>query len=370
MKRKYGIFCLLVLFLVLGIGTPSLTVQAKVKSGTRAETGRAGKFVKSKKKWRYRYKDGTYAKDSLLRIKGKIYYFSPKGYRMYGWQKIGKFMYYFGKNSEGFMYQNRWVSQNGKRTCYLKKNGHLSMPLSADCAILVDAATGEVIYSKNPDMRHGNGSTTKIMTCILALEKCKMWEKVTASANAAAQVPTKLYLNAGETFRMKDMLYSLMVPSHNDTAVAIAEHIGGSEKAFVKMMNRKAAKLGCTNTHFATASGLDMGLEHYTTARDLAKIAAYAWKSKTFRKIAGTTSYSMKSIQGKRYRFETSNELLNVLPGVKGMKTGYTRKAGNCFVGVVQAKSGKTYISVVLGSPTEDSRWDDSRALLTFAYNL
>lgn len=361
---------MLILALVLCVGTPSVTAQATVKSASQVQPGRAGKFVKSKNKWRYRYKDGTYAKDCLLKIKGKTYYFSPMGYRLYGWQKIGKYMYYFGKNSEGYMYKNKWLSQNGKRTYYLKKNGHLSIPLSADCAILVDAASGEVIYSKNPDMRHGNGSTTKIMTCILALENSKLSDKVTASAKAAAQEPTKLYLHAGETFRMKDMLYSLIVPSHNDTAVAIAEHISGSEKAFVKKMNKKAAKLGCTNTHFATASGLDAGLDHYTTARDMAKIAAYAWKNKTFRKIAGTSSYTIKSIQGNRYHFKTSNELLNVLPGVKGMKTGYTRKAGNCFVGVVQAKSGKTYISVVLGSPTEDSRWDDSRALLTLGYNL
>ena len=100
------------------------------------------------------------------------------------------------------------------------------------------------------------------------------------------------------------------------------------------------------------------------------KIAAYAWKKKTFRKIVGTSTYTMKNTAGKWYSFKTTNELLNIMPGVKGMKTGFTDKAGNCFVGVVEAKNGKTYISVVFGSPTETSRWNDSRALLFLAYHL
>ena len=109
------------------------------------------------------------------------------------------------------------------------------------------------------------------MTCILALENSKMNETVKFSARATALEPTKLYARTGETFYMRDLLYSLMVPSHNDTAAAIAEHISGSQSKFVSLMNKKAAQLGCTDTHFATPNGLDAGYTHYTTVSDLAK---------------------------------------------------------------------------------------------------
>ena len=141
---------------------------------------------------------------------------------------------------------------------------------------MINADTGKVIYSKNADVPHANASTTKIMTCILALENCKLNEKVKFSPYAASIEASKLYANAGEVFYLRDLLYSLMLPSHNDTAVAIAEHVSGSADKFVKLMNKKAAEIGCTNTHFATPNGLDAGYNHYTTASDLAKIARYA----------------------------------------------------------------------------------------------
>ena len=183
-----------------------------------------------------------------------------------------------------------------------------------------------------------------------------MNETVKFSARATALEPTKLYARTGETFYMRDLLYSLMVPSHNDTAAAIAEHISGSQSKFVSLMNKKAAQLGCTDTHFATPNGLDAGYTHYTTASDLAKIARYAIKKPAFRKIISTKSYSFKSLNtNRRFTVSTTNALLGNMPGVIGM-------------GLCQSQKGNTYISVVLGGPNSNARWRDSRILLNYAY--
>ncbi|MCD8011780.1 MAG: D-alanyl-D-alanine carboxypeptidase [Lachnospiraceae bacterium] len=374
-----------------------------------------GKFVKRSGQYYYRLSDGTYAMNCLLKIKGKIYYFSKTGRRKYGWQEIDGDSYYFGKKSEGYMYKKKWLTYDGDRyyltsdgtpatgwktinskryyfskagvACRSKKTidgttyyfssktGALlysgaKISISADCAVLINAKTGEILYDKNGTTKHANASTTKIMTCILALENSKLKTKVTASANAAAQEPTKIYLHQGEVFYMKDLLYGLMLPSGNDAAVAIAEHISGSTKAFAKLMNKKAKEIGCTSTHFVTPNGLDAGLNHYTTAQDLAKIAAYAYKNSTFRKIIRTQTYSFTSLSGYSYYLTTTNALLGNMSGVTGMKTGYTNKAGYCFVGSVKSKGGDTYIAVVLGGSTSESRWSDARKLLSYAYKL
>lgn len=408
--RKFAAAAFLTVLLTLGL---CLSVNAASVSVSKVRTVSGGTFVKkSSTRWIYRYKNGKTARNCLLRIKGKTYYFSSDGTRRYGWQKIGKKRYYFGRPSEGWMYKGTlltykgklyclkndgsmatgWKNKGGRRyyfskngqaytgkhtidgvACYFGKDGKLlytgaNLSISSPCAVLAEADTGRIIYAKNADKIHANASTTKIMTCILALENSKMSEIVTASANAAAQIPTKLGMSAGESFRMKDLLYSLMLPSHNDTAVAIAEHIGGTSENFVKMMNQKAKAIGCKNTHFVTPNGLDRGFNHYTTASDLLLMARYAWKKSTFRTIVGTSSYTFSNLNGKQYHIKTTNTLLGSQPGVCGMKTGFTAKAGNCFVGVVVSKNKKTYISVTLGAATEKARWDDAKKLLNYAY--
>ena len=138
----------------------------------------------------------------------------------------------------------------------------------------------------------------------------------------------------------------------------------------IKLMNKKAAEIGCTNTHFATPNGLDAGYNHYTTASDLAKIAQYAIKKPMFRKLVSTGYYSFSNLNtGRSYSIGTTNALLGNVPGVQGMKTGYTNKAGYCFVGLSYSARGNTYISVVLGADSSSARWQDSRTLLTYAYN-
>ncbi len=307
-------------------------------------------------------------------INGKTYYLGDDGKARTGWQTIKGSKYYFSKN-KGIL-RTGWKTINGTPYYFDEKSGKLLYTgpsissISSDCAVLVNADTGEVVFNKNGSSTHANASTTKILTCILALEMTDLNDVVTASANAASQEPSKIYLHSGEKFYMKDLLYAMMLPSGNDAAVAVAEHISGSTSAFATLMNQKAKEIGCTSTHFVTPNGLDAGMDHYTTALDLAKIARYAYQNSTFRKIIKTTSYSFTSISGYSYHLNTTNELLGSMAGVAGMKTGYTNKAGYCFVGVVKSKGGQTYISVTLGASSSSARWEDSRTLLNFAYNL
>ena len=415
------LFTGLLLFLAvlcISVSFGGVPVKALSTSVTKPSTVSGGTFIKNpenKKQWSYRYKDKTLARKVFLSIKGKTYYFNSYGYRWYGLRTIKGKTYYFGTKDEGFLYKNKWIKYKGKYYClskdgyartgwvrtssgrrfYLDKTGaavtgnqtidgvsyYFSskgilirtgqyFDISADCALLMNARTGKIVYAKNDTQTHANASTTKIMTCILALENCKLTEKVKVSAYAASQEPTKLYMQAGDSFYLKDLLYSLMLPSHNDTAVAIAEHISGSVPKFASLMNKKAKEIGCTNTHFVTPNGLDAGLNHYTTAQDIAKIAQYALENATFRKIVNTRSYSFSSLNGRYYYVYTTNALLGNMKGVIGVKTGFTNKAKYCFVGAITSKSKDTYISVILGAPNSSARWTDSQTLLNYASKL
>ena len=400
-----------VLFLLF---TCSLSTVYAASTLQKPEKAAAGKFVPDGDFWKYQYKDKTFAKNVFLKINNKTYRFNHLGHRWCSWHTYNGKQYYFGSRSQGYLIKNTliryknnyyyvgkdgamvtgWITDKSGTTYYFGKDGKavtgkhriqktnyyfnangtlehtgLDYNLSSDCALLINANTGKVVYAKNENVRHANASTTKIMTCILALENCKLNEKVTFSPYAVSIEPSKLYANAGEVFYLKDLLYSLMLPSHNDTAVAIAEHVSGSTAKFVDLMNKKAAAIGCTNTHFATPNGLDFGYDHYTTASDLAKIARYAIKRNMFRKLISTGYYSFSNLNtGRTYYIGTTNALLGNLPGVQGMKTGYTNKAGYCFVGLSYSQKGNTYISVVLGGSSSASRWEDSRRLLTYAY--
>ena len=400
-----------ILFLLF---TCSLSTVYAASTLQKPEKAAAGKFVPDGDFWKYQYKDKTFAKNVFLKINNKTYRFNHLGHRWCSWHTYNGKQYYFGTRSQGYLIKNTliryknnyyyvgkdgamvtgWITDKSGTTYYFGKDGKavtgkhriqktnyyfnangtlehtgLDYNLSSDCALLINANTGKVVYAKNENVRHANASTTKIMTCILALENCKLNEKVTFSPYAASIEPSKLYANAGEVFYLKDLLYSLMLPSHNDTAVAIAEHVSGSTAKFVDLMNKKAAAIGCTNTHFATPNGLDFGYDHYTTASDLAKIARYAIKRNMFRKLISTGYYSFSNLNtGRTYYIGTTNALLGNLPGVQGMKTGYTNKAGYCFVGLSYSQKGNTYISVVLGGSSSASRWEDSRRLLTYAY--
>ena len=240
--------------------------------------------------------------------------------------------------------------------------------LYARSAVLADGTTGRVLWGKNENEPMAMASTTKIMTCLVALENSAPDEQVSISEYAASMPDVQLDAVAGDTFRMEDLLYSLMLESHNDTAVAIAEHIGGSVEEFAQMMNQRAEEMGCMQTNFVTPNGLD-SQGHYTTAAELALIASEAIKNEDFLKIINTGSYSFSNVDGTRqYHVENKNAFLNMMPGAFGIKIGFTNDAGYCFVGALESDE-RVYISVVLGSgwpPNKNYKWQDTMKLMNF----
>ncbi|MBU5481916.1 D-alanyl-D-alanine carboxypeptidase family protein [Blautia sp. MSJ-19] len=244
--------------------------------------------------------------------------------------------------------------------------------LHALSAVLMDADSGRVLFEKEGSVPRPNASTTKVLTCILALEHGKGDDYVVISSNAARQPEVRLGLRKGEQYYLEDLLYSLMLQSHNDSAVAIAEHIGGSVENFSKMMNQKAKELGCKNTHFLTPNGLDAEDSdgtHHTTAEDLALIMRYAIRSNTFLKITQTEEYSFSDLSKKRtFSVHNTNAFLHMTDGVLSGKTGYTGEAGYCYVCACK-KDGKIFIVSLLGSgwPGHKTyKWQDTLQLLNY----
>ncbi len=246
------------------------------------------------------------------------------------------------------------------------------LKLYARSAILMDAWTGRILYEENGFEVMPMASTTKIMTCILALESGKTEEWVTVSRNAQGQPKVRLGFKEGEEYQLEDLLYSLMLESHNDTAVAIAEFVGGSVEGFADMMNEKAVELGCENTYFITPNGLDAtkdGKQHSSTAYDMALITAYALENKEFCKIISAPSHSfMEKSKTKQYTVYNKDAFLTMYEGAIGVKTGFTNGAGYCFVGAVKQGDAE-FISVVLASgwpPNKSWKWADTRTLMNY----
>lgn len=244
----------------------------------------------------------------------------------------------------------------------------VTINLHARSAALIDGKSGRVLYEKNGDKIVPMASTTKIMTCIITLENSNLDDIVTISSYASKMPDVQLNVKQGEQYKLKDLLYSLMLESHNDVAVAIAEHVGGSVEGFAAMMNAKARELGCVNTNFVTPNGLDAD-QHYTTAVELAKIASYAIKNKEFIEITNTPTWQFKDVTEKRsFTVTNKNRFLTMYEGAIGVKTGFTSKAGHCFVGAV-VKDGRTFITSVLGSgwpPNRNFKWNDTKKLMDY----
>ena len=244
--------------------------------------------------------------------------------------------------------------------------------LYALSAVLMDGENGRVLYGKEAYKGRPNASTTKVMTCILALELAKGDDYVQVSGNAASQPQTRLGMREGQQFYLEDLLYSLMLKSHNDSAVAIAEHIGGSVEGFAEKMNEKAKELGCKDTHFVTPNGLDgedEGGIHHTTARDLALIIAYAIKNATFVHITQTRDYTFTDISGKKhYSVHNTNAFLDMETGVISGKTGFTGNAGYCYVCAVR-QDERLFIVALLGCGwpgNKNYKWSDTKKLLSY----
>lgn len=241
--------------------------------------------------------------------------------------------------------------------------------------IVVDASdptTALYGLEKNADVQCATGSTIKILTCILALEKGNLDDLITISENAVdfSKYNSLMGIAQGEQWTLRDLLYGLMLPSGNDAAVAIAEHISGSTSSFAALMNEKAAEIGMTNSHFVTVHGKDKD-GHYSTARDMAKLTAYALQNETFRQIVSTTTYSCTDASGSHTIDLTNSDRLLIdatsddgsytpksvlYPDAIGVKTGDTNAAGKCFIGAA-TRGGTTLIAVLLGGTLDDAEY-------------
>jgi len=248
--------------------------------------------------------------------------------------------------------------------------------LYAQSAVLMDADSGRILYGKEQDIKRPMASTTKIMTCILALERMEEGQTAEVSGYASAQPEVHLGVQAGEQYYLKDLLYSLMLESHNDSAVVVAEGIGGSVENFAAIMNEKAQELGCGNTHFVTPNGLDgedEGGIHATTAADLARIMKYCImdspKREQFLEVTRTKDYQFSDVAGTRtFSCRNHNAFLDMMDGALSGKTGFTGDAGYCYVGAL-ARDGKTFIVALLacGWPNNKNyKWKDTCALMEY----
>lgn len=270
-----------------------------------------------------------------------------------------------------------------------EKTNSTNLQLYAQSAVLMDAGSGRILYEKNGYEMKPMASTTKIMTCILALEYGNLEDYVKVSSYAAGMPKVKLGMQPGEYYRFKDLLYSLMLESHNDSAVAIAEHIGGSVESFADMMNQKARDIGCFDTCFITPNGLDATATtasgemkvHSTTAADLAKIMSYCImdspKKEDFLTITRTSAYQLNNYRekdgtytegGRIFSCSNHNAFLTMMDGALSGKTGFTGNAGYCYVGALE-RGERTYVVALLacGWPNHKSyKWSDTQELMNY----
>jgi D-alanyl-D-alanine carboxypeptidase (penicillin-binding protein 5/6) len=238
--------------------------------------------------------------------------------------------------------------------------------VNAHSAVLMDAATGKVLFRKNYQDIMAPASTTKIMTAILALEKLPPDRKVHISKNGATHEGTSLKLVCGEQKTVRELLYGSLLVSGNDAAVALAEAVSGSESKFARLMSEKAKQLGMTNTCFKNASGLPV-IGHYSTAYDMAVLTRYALKNRNFAAIVAT---KYKTVSGPRpgevRKLQNHNKLLWKYPYTTGVKTGYTVNAGGCLISSA-SRSGKTLIAVVLKTA---AIYNDCIKLFNYGFGL
>lgn len=231
--------------------------------------------------------------------------------------------------------------------------------LSAQKAILMDGTTGRVIYEKNADEKSLIASTTKIMTALVVCQQCNVLDRVRIPKEAVGVEGSSMYLRAGEVLTVQELLYGLMLQSGNDAAVALAIYCGGTVEGFAELMNDKARSLGLNNTHFVNPNGLDAP-GHYSTARDLAVLAAYAMDDPIFAQTVSTRQVKC----GERY-LTNHNKLLWRVEGADGVKTGYTKTAGRILVSSA-TRDGRRLVCVTINAPDD---WNDHAALLNNGFD-
>ncbi len=242
--------------------------------------------------------------------------------------------------------------------------------VQAESAILINARTGGVIYEKNADTRRSPASLTKVMTCILGLEEKGLDSIFNISMAAAATEYSDLGMKGGEKMRSGELMRGMMMESDNGAAVVVAQNVSGNILKFADRMNAKAKELGCRKTHFSNPHGLTAKW-HYTTARDMAKIAAYAMKNPDFRNIVSSKSSVIHwaSPSGKTYKADNTNRLLSFYTGANGIKTGWTSAAKGCLAASAK-RNDIELIAIVLKSPDGDSRFADARSMLDYGFSV
>ena len=247
------------------------------------------------------------------------------------------------------------------------------LTVAGKSAVLMDVATGSVLYEQNPHERLAPASVTKIMTMLLIMEavdsgKIALTDTVTASEAAAAKGGSQIYLKVGETMSVSDMLKSIAVSSANDCACAMAEHIAGSEEAFVAMMNRRAQELGMTDTTFVNCTGLDDGAEavnHRTSAYDIALMSRELLKNHP--QIKKYTTIWMDTVRNGTFGLSNTNKLIRFYQGATGLKTGFTSGAGYC-LSATALRDGMELIAVVMGAETSQARNAACKQLLDYGF--
>ncbi len=240
----------------------------------------------------------------------------------------------------------------------------LSLPLSAECAVLMECATRTVLYEKNADLRHGMASTTKIMTALCALENAGLNDEITVDSRAVGVQGSSIYLYGGEQLTLEELLYAVLLQSANDAAEAVAIAVSGSVEEFAALMNQKAEALQLHDTHFTNPHGLSDD-NHYTTARELALITAAAMENETFRTMVSTYKKEIPQHNGEGTRLLVNhNKLLRRYEGCIGVKTGYTMATGRCLVSAAE-RNGMTLIAVTLNASDD---WNDHTQLLDYGF--
>lgn len=246
--------------------------------------------------------------------------------------------------------------------------GNTDLGLNAKSAILMEEATGNILYESNPDEKLPIASVTKVMTMLLIMEavdngKISLDDMVTVSENAMSYGGSTMFLETGEQLTVNDMLKGIAVASANDGCVAMAEHLAGSESAFVDMMNEKAKELGMENTHFMNTNGLDED-DHYSSARDVAIMSRELMKHET---IFNYTSIWMDTLRGGKFQLANTNKLIRFYDGANGLKTGSTSKA-LCCLSAAAKRNDMQLIAVVLGAPTSAERFASAKSLLDYGF--
>jgi D-alanyl-D-alanine carboxypeptidase (penicillin-binding protein 5/6) len=236
----------------------------------------------------------------------------------------------------------------------------------AHSVLLKELRSGRVLYEHESEKRLSPASLTKIMSALVILEQGHLDELATVSKNAARAHKTHLRLKAGEVFRLEDLLKAMLIVSANDACLAAVEHVGGDEEQFVMLMNAKAAALGLSDTHFSNGCGFD-GPDHYSTAEDLAKLSEVALQNAVFRELVREEREIITPVSGHRaYVLHNTNRLLGRIPGVEGVKTGFTSKAGRCLIAKV-SQNGSDLLLVILNS---NRRWNTAKSLIDYGLRM